>query len=240
MAVSAEQRAATLRLTLAALGLVLGLSSALVVPLLLPYGGPLLLTLVTLGLALAPFGLALSLPRLRAALPPSRVLPVAFGVAAASGLALVPLFSFYRAELRVLNHGEVPFWLLIDGRTVARVEPSSGESELAGVSLVVPAGEHDFRVLAEGDGQELFRARQRVKGGRPHLFAPMSAGYCFRIERRGYGDAASEVKSEPLEGENPFWMLPDGITWFSPSPEPGVVATSGGTLSALRQKRCDY
>ncbi len=240
MAVTSEQRAATLRLTFAALGLVLGLSSALVLPLLLPWSGQLVLTLVTLGLALLPFGVGLAFPGTRAALRSAQSLPVALGVAGASGLALVPLFALYRADLRVLNHGEVTFVLMIDSRRVARVEPSSGESALAGVALVVPAGEHDFRVVADKEGGELFRARERVEGGHPHLFAPLSAGYCFSIERRGYGDAASELESEALEGPNPFWVLPDGISWFSPSPEPGLVSTSGGTLSCLRQKRCDY
>jgi hypothetical protein len=240
VAVTSEQRAATLRLTLAAAGLVLGLSSSAVLPLLLPWSGQLVLTLVTLGLALLPFAAVLVRRRLRAALAPTRILPVALAVAAASGMAMVPLFALYRAELRVLNHGEAPFVLLIDGRKLARVEPSSGESALAGVALVVPAGEHDFRVLSERDGSELFHAREHVAGGRPHLFAPQSAGYCFSIERRGYGDAASELQSDPLDGTNPFWVLPDGISWFSPNPEPGLLSTSGGTLSCLRQKRCSY
>jgi len=240
VAVTSEQRAATLRLTLAALGLVLGLSSALVMPLLLPWSGQLLLTLLALGLALAPFGVALASARARAALAPAPLLPAALAVGGASALALAPLFSLYRAELRVLNHGEAPFVLVIDGRRLARVEPSSGESALAGVALVVPAGEHDFRVVAERDGGELFRVRERLEGGRPHLFAPLSKGYCFRIERRGYGDAAPPLESEALEGPNPLWVLPDGISWFSPNPEPGLLSTSGGTLSSLRQKRCDY
>jgi hypothetical protein len=78
-----------------------------------------------------------------------------------------------------------------------------------------------------------------VQGGSPHLFAPLSAGYCFTIEHRGYGDAKDAAPdSEPLEGANPFWVLPDGINWFTPNPEPGPLETSGGTLSCLRQKRC--
>jgi hypothetical protein len=237
MAVTPEQRAATLRLTLGALGLVLGLSSAAVLPLLFAWSGQLALTALSLGLSLLPFASVL-LPRVRAALAPVRLLPAALGVAAASGLALAVMFALYRAELRVLNHGDAPFVLVIDGRRVARVEPSSGESALAGAALVVPAGEHDFVVLSERDGKQLFRARELVQGGRPHLFAPESAGYCFSIERRGYGDAAAELHSEPLDGANPFWVLPDGISWFRPNPEASGFQTSGGTLSCLRQKRC--
>lgn len=238
MAVTPEQRAVTLRLTLAALGLVLGLSAAAVLPLLLPWRGQPWLTLGAVLLALAPFiGVALA-PRARALLTLSSTLPLALGVSGVAALALVPLFSLYRGQVRVLNHGEEPFALFVDGRRVARVEPSSGESALAGVELTTPAGAHDFRVVSERDGRELFRAREVVEGGLPHLFAPQSAGYCFSIERRGYGDAAGEPQSEPLPGDNPFWVLPDGITWFSPNPEPGLVQTSGGTLSCLRQKRC--
>jgi hypothetical protein len=235
---SAEQRAVTLRLTLGATGLVLGLSAAAVLPLLFPWRGQLLLTLLAMLLALAPFAAALLARRTRAALARVRTLPLALAVALGSGLAQVPLFGLYRGQVRVLNHGEEPFALSIDGRRVARVEPSSGESALAGVELTTPAGEHDFRVLSERDGRELFRAREVVEGGLPHLFAPQSRGYCFSIERRGYGDAAGELESDALEGDNPFWVLPDGISWFSPNPEPGPLQTSGGTLSCLRQKRC--
>jgi hypothetical protein len=71
------------------------------------------------------------------------------------------------------------------------------------------------------------------------LFAPASRGYCFSVERRGYGDATDQpLDVLPLEGDNPFWQLPDGIGWFTPNPEPGPLRTSGGTLSCLRQKRC--
>jgi hypothetical protein len=238
LAVSTEQRGATLRLTLIAVGLVLGLSAAAVLPLLFPWRGQLLLTLVAMALALAPFIGAALARRARASLSLSRTLPLAAGVSVLSGLALVPLFTLYRGQVRVLNHGDEPFALFVDGRRVARVEPSSGESQLAGVELTAPAGEHDFRVVSERDGHELFHARERVEGGSPHLFAPQSAGYCFSIERRGYGDAARELESDGLAGDNPFWVLPDGICWFSPNPEPGPLQTSGGTLSCLRQKRC--
>ncbi|HYP87988.1 MAG TPA: hypothetical protein VEQ59_07535, partial [Polyangiaceae bacterium] len=123
MAVSAEQRAATLRLTVAAMGLVLGLSAAAVLPLLLPWSGQLLLTALALGASLVPFGGVAVARRLTRA-EPLRLWPLALAVAGAAGLAHVPLFSLYRAELRVLNHGDEPFALLIDGRRVARVEPS--------------------------------------------------------------------------------------------------------------------
>jgi hypothetical protein len=184
--------------------------------------------LPALGLALAARGVPL--PRLWWG---------ALGAGALSGLLLLPLWNVYRAQLRVLNLTEEPFALWVDGRRVARVEPSSGESALAGVELTVPAGAHALRVVSELDGRELFAEREQLSGGSPHLFAPGSAGYCFSIERRAYGDAqAALLSSEPLEGSSPFWRLPEGIAWFTPNPEPGAFQTSGGTLSCLRQKRC--
>jgi hypothetical protein len=228
-------RAGTARITVTALGLVLGLSSAATLPLLLPWQGATLLTIVSVSLGLAPF-VGLKIAWRRAA---PQLLWLALAVGAVSGLALVPLWNVYRGRVRVLNLGEEPFGLWVDGRRVTRVEPTSGESALAGVELALPAGPHDFRVVSELDGRELFRARQQVAAGSPHLFVPIDAGYCFSIERRGYGDSRDEpAQSEPLEGSTPFWVLPDGISWFTPNPEPGPLQTSGGTLSCLRQKRC--
>jgi hypothetical protein len=236
-----ELRAGTLRITVTAAGLVLGLSAAAVLPLLLPWQAEATLALLAMLLAALPFGGLLLAVRLRKrqVLRDAWSLPLAAGVVLVSGLLVVPLFNLYRGQLRVLNHGEEPFSLWVDGKRVARVEPSSGESALAGVELTVPAGEHELRVAAEADGRELFRALEMIEGGSPHLFAPLSAGYCFSIDRRGYGDAkGAPLDSLPLEGSNPFWRLPDGISWFTPNPEPGPFETSGGTLSCLRQKRC--
>jgi hypothetical protein len=237
--VSAEQaRAGTVLLTVTALGVVLGLSAAAVLPLLLPWRGAALLTALVVGSSLLPFA-ALAQAARRRGVPLGSLAWLACAVALLCGLALLPLWNIYRGRVRVLNHGDEPFALWVDGRRAARVEPSSGESALAGVELAVPAGTRDFRLTSELDGRELFRTREHVSGGSPHLFAPLSAGYCFFIERRGYGDARHEpLTSEPLEGATPFWVLPDGIAWFTPNPEPGPFETSGGTLSCLRQRRC--
>lgn len=240
MAVSAELRAGTLRLTVAAAGFVLGLSAAAVLPLLLPWHGPGTLALVALLLSLLPsLGLLAWRRKDWQALGLPMLVTTSGAVALVSALAVVPLFTLYRGQVRVMNHGEEPFALWVDGKRVARVEPSSGESALAGAWLTLPAGLRDLRVVGESSGQELFRARELVQGGTPHLFAPQSAGYCFTIERRGYGAAKNEaLESVALDGQNPFWALPDGIAWFTPNPEPGPLQTSGGTLSCLRQKRC--
>jgi hypothetical protein len=234
-------RAGTARLTVTAAALVLGLSAAALLPLLLPWQGFVALTCATVVLALLPFA-ALALAR-RRKLPlageRARLVGAGSAVALLSVLALVPLFGLYRGQVRVLNLSDEPFSLWVDGRRVARVEPSSGESALAGSELTLPAGSHELRVLAEPSARELFRSELQIQGGHPHLFAPLSAGYCFSIERRAYGSALSEpLSNEPLEGDTPFWPLPDGISWFTPNPEPGLFETSGGTLSCLRQKRC--
>ena len=228
-------RLGTARITVTALGLVLGLSSSAVLPLLLPWHGMALLAASSGLLALLPFvGLVLGFRH-----PPRSLVWWALGVCSLSVLVLLPLWTLYRGQLRVLNLGEEPLGLWIDGRRLARIEPSSGESARAGVELTVPAGMHQLRVVSELDGRELLVTRQQVHGGSPHLFAPVSTGYCFSIERRGYGDSTGDpVQSEPLEGATPFWVLPDGISWFTPNPEPGPLQTSGGTLSCLRQKRC--
>ena len=228
-------RVGTARITVTALGLVLGLSASAVLPLLLPWQGLATLAAISVLCALLPFA------GLFAAW---RALPASFGwlaaaVASASALLLLPLWSVYRGELRVLNLGEEPFALWIDGQRLGRVEPSSGESARAGIELTVPAGERVLRVVSELDGRELFVTSRRVHGGSPHLFAPLNTGYCFFIERRRYGDGHSEpLQSEPLVDSAPFWVLPDGISWFTPNPEPGALQTSGGTLSCLRQRRC--
>jgi len=243
VAVSAELRAGTLRLTVAAAGLVLGLSAAAVLPLLLPWQGQATLAGLALLLALLPCtGFVL----VRGRASPTSETPhashswtAALAVALLSALAVVPMFNLYRGQVRVLNHGDEPFTFWVDGKRVARVEPSSGESALAGAWLTLPAGPRDLRVVGESSGRELFRARELVQGGTPHLFAPLSAGFCFTIEQRGYGTAQDQtLDSVPLDGDNPFWPLPDGISWFTPNPEPGPLQTSGGTLSCLRQKRC--
>ena len=242
--VNPELRAGTLRLTVVASGVVLGLSGAAVLPLLLPWQGQAVLSLLALLLSLLPGAGLLLVARQRGwnAIGASRLVTAAVAVALVSALAVVPLFNLYRGQVRVLNHGDEPFTLWVDGKRVARVEPSSGESALAGAWLTLPAGERELRVVGESSARELFRARELVQGGRPHLFAPQSSGYCFTIERRGYGNAKGEGESEedglPLDGSNPFWVLPDGISWFIPNPEPGPLQTSGGTLSCLRQRRC--
>jgi len=244
--ISAEEqaRAGTERISVVAAAAVLGLSSAALLPLVFPWQGALAISSGVLAFALLPFVLWQLLPRGRqrpVALRPhsSGVIALALACVASSWLALIPIWGVHRGQVRVLNHGEQPFSVFVDGRLLARVEPSSGESTRAGVGLSLPSGQRALRVLSEPEGRELFRAAEQVWGGKPHLFAPASAGYCFQIERRNYGVGQDEpVQVEPLSGTTPFWVLPEGISWFTPNPEPGKFQTSGGSLACLRQLRC--
>jgi hypothetical protein len=240
-------RAGTARLTVVALGLVLGLSATAVLPLLLPWQAATTLAAISACLALVP-SVSLGLVWYRRGARSVDWLPLGWlgaGVALLSAVALVPLWNVYRGQVRVLNLSDEPFALWVDGRRLARVEPSSGESSRAGAELVLPAGERQLRVVSELDGRELYRASARVSGGSPHLFVPLSAGYCFYVEQRSYGQAdelaeadATSASSEALPSDAHFWVLPDGIRLFTPNPEPGPLETSGGTLASLRQRRC--
>lgn len=236
-------RAATARLTVTALSLVLGLSAIAALPLLLPWQGAATLGAISVLLGIVPFaGLALAWRRRLGLRQLLGLCWPAAGVASLVLLALLPLWGVYRAQVRVLNLGEEPFAVWVDGKRLARVEPSSGESALAGVELTLPAGPRELRVVSELGGRELLRTSQQVQGGRLHLFVPVQTPYCFFIERRAYGDSRgqpAELESEPLAGESPFWTLPDGISLFTPNPEPGPLETSGGTLASLRQRRCE-
>jgi hypothetical protein len=238
---SREPRAATLQITVLALSLVLGLSGAALLPLLMRWTGEALLVSLAFALASLPFVGLWVVGRKPAAetARKARSWLFATGVPVVCAMLVLPLFNLYHGQVRVLNHGDEAFWFWVDGKRVTRVEPSSGESALAGVELWVPAGLRELVVTRTSDGRELFRARELVESGSPHLFAPESQGYCFSIEQRAYGDAAQvPVESQPLEGPSPFWVLPDGISWFTPNPEPGLFPTSGGTIACLRQKRC--
>jgi len=119
--------------------------------------------------------------------------PVALAIALTRAWCLAAV-QFVSRQVRVLNHGDEPFALWVDGKRVARVEPSSGESALARRGAHRAAGERDLRVVAEG-GRELFRAREVLEGGSPHLFAPRRAPALLQRGAAGYGDA----KDEPVD-----------------------------------------
>jgi hypothetical protein len=144
--------------------------------------------------------------------------------------------------LRIINVTEGRVQVTIDGRFQAFVEPTSVESPAAGVELRVPSGARELVVRAAGDGRLVSRQTEQFDGGRVHLFAPGSDGYCFWLESTGYGRAGkSSAHYEPLPTDRGFWTLPRDVdTWFAPNPPPGEgdARASGGILTALRQAPC--
>jgi len=162
-----------------------------------------------------------------------------------SGLILAllagPFFVWlHRPLVRVINLTDGRITVTVDGRVVARLDPTSAESPAAGAEVRVPAGERRLVSIA-ADGRVVAESRVSVRAGRQHLYAPGSDDYCFWLETVGYGRLVREAPSiEPLRGALRFWVLPAVDTWFSPNPPPAAQddRSSGGELTALRQARC--
>lgn len=191
---------------------------------------------------------AAELARLNGAeLEPGRSREPWFSAWMSSGLVVgagsLALFHWlHHPLLRIVNVTEARVEVTLDGRPLAVVEPTSGESPTAGVELRVPSGSHEISVRSLADGRLVSRKPVYFEGGRAHLFAPGSEGYCFWLESTGYGRAGgSSSEYEPLPGDEDFWVLPRDVdTWFSPNPPPGEGRSraSGGVLTALRQAPC--
>jgi hypothetical protein len=162
--------------------------------------------------------------------------PLVAVIAGASG------WIVHHPLVRVLNLGDSRMTVLVDGRPVASVDPTSAESPSAGVELRMPTGEH--RLVALGaDGSTLADSTVVLRSGSRHLYVPAAPAYCFWLEETHYGrETESPDRVEALEGQPGFWVLPDGIdTWFAPNPPPAAEdsRSSGGALLALRQARCE-
>jgi hypothetical protein len=150
------------------------------------------------------------------------------------------LFSFQHPEMVVLNLGEAPFLVVVEGQTLARVPVTSLESRTAGVHLRLAAGRRQVELLSE-QGQVLLRSELVLEAGRTHLYAPLSADHCFWLERDAYGQApAPQARYRALPDETRFWTLPRDVdTWFAKNPDASSDhRSSGGTLLALRHARC--
>jgi hypothetical protein len=147
-------------------------------------------------------------------------------------------FAFQHPELRILNLGDVPIDVYADGHALGRVEPSTGESPLAGLDVRVPAGFRELVSLDPG-GQVVARVRVAVYAGSRHLYAP-GGDACFWLEKVGYGRDRSPPEYTELTGSDRFWAVPDEVrSWFVPNAEPGrFESTTGGTSTALRQRSC--
>lgn len=156
----------------------------------------------------------------------------------AAGVATLVISS---PLVRVVNLGTERVTIDVDGRRIAAVDPTSVENASAGAEVRITAGEHEL-VARTATGREVERAHVRVEGGRPHLFAPGSEGYCFWLESAEYGRGRTSAPlREPLEGTSHFWVLPAELGgFFRPVPEQARAETrlTGGTVTMLRQAPC--
>lgn len=180
----------------------------------------------------------------RAASDPSRArrwvgVPVRWALSTttlAVGSALVA-HALLTAEVRVLALTGDRLTVWADGRPAAVVDPARGESSAAGVRVRLPTG----RILLEArsaDGSVVDRAEVIVERGRAHLYAPGDHGRCFWTETAHPSDPAMGAVRRPLEGSGPFHALPEIDIWLAPLPAPAGVRTSGGAVTALRQRPC--
>jgi hypothetical protein len=153
----------------------------------------------------------------------------------------VPFWNWLlRPSIRVLNLTEYSLVLLVDDQPVARVEPTSAESPLAGLDLRVLAGPRHL-VARRTDGALVDDIHVTAHAGRDHLYAPASPATCFWLETDGYGEQSESSRAiRPLSGSVRFWTLPEIDAWFAPNPDRGPLdrQSSGGVRTALRQGRC--
>jgi hypothetical protein len=142
--------------------------------------------------------------------------------------------------VRVLDLGPSALDLFVDGHAVGRVEPSSGESPLAGVELRLPAGQRRF-VGLDAEGNVAARAEVQLEAGGRHLYAPGSELICFWLETTSYGREQKHPDYEPLSADSHFWVVPERVNgWFMPSPPaPEGARATGGSSTVLRQGACE-
>lgn len=161
--------------------------------------------------------------------------------------ALLPPLAVHAlgCHVRVVNRTAEPARLLVDGRLLGTVAPTSAESPLAGFALDVVAGERRLTLISR-TGRVLADVTAGLRPGVDHLFAVSDTPVCFWLERSSYGRAATShdgaaPKRETLLGQGPLWALPHPVdSWFAPNPGPANSDTlsSGGERVALRQGRC--
>ncbi|HVU00616.1 MAG TPA: hypothetical protein VHE30_02655 [Polyangiaceae bacterium] len=168
----------------------------------------------------------------------SPVFAAVLGVVVALG---VPLYFRLFPEVRIVNVGDTRLEIRVDGALRATVGPTSAESPNAGVVIRVPSGRRRL-VALDPMGVVRDSSSVLVTPGALHLYAPASAGTCFRIETTGYGRASRGAvpEAEDLRGTPRFWAIPGDVDyWFRPPPAPADDdRSSGGLLRALRQVPC--
>jgi hypothetical protein len=162
--------------------------------------------------------------------------------AVALGIALLPrVHSYLMPSLVALNFGTSAVDLAFDSGEVLRVEPTSLESERAGGRVRIAAGAHQVKLLAT-DGQLLETRELQIQPGALHLLSVSGAEYCFWLEQDAYGRSSGEERrSSLLDPSQAFWVIDSRIdSLFAANPPASTDrASSGGTMTALRQGRCD-
>ncbi len=159
---------------------------------------------------------------------------------AVTGAAITPsLHTFNFPSLVVLNLGDGPAELLIDGHLAGTVEATSLESQRAGTRLRIAAGKHLVEAR-DGEGRVIQRTEMQLQGGALHLLRISGQGYCFWLEEDGYGEQSRERSYRSLASDRSFWVIPARIdSWFSENPSPSLDdRSSGGTMTALRHAPC--
>lgn len=172
----------------------------------------------------------------------SRSLPWAEALLVSGVAAVLAPFShaFHHPSVRILDLGPTAIALRVDGRPVGRVEPSSGESPLAGLELRLPAGERTLQAV-DTSGAVVGEARVKLQAGGRHLYAPGALDICFWLETMSYGREQKRPDYAPLGGDERFWVVPEQVSgWFMPSPPvPEGARATGGTSTVLRQAPCE-
>ncbi|HQP33787.1 MAG TPA: hypothetical protein PLI95_01345 [Polyangiaceae bacterium] len=161
---------------------------------------------------------------------------------AGCSLALAPLLWFHaHPHLRILNLGETPVEVAIDGRVAAELPPVWTEAPNVGARVRVPIGWRSFVTRNKG-GEVLDRSRAWLPSDAPALYAPRPASHCLWIEQRAYGATPAPIPSVVrLSTGSPLHVLPLRVdAWFQANPAPATDARlfSGGVRRALRFGPC--
>lgn len=162
--------------------------------------------------------------------------------AAALALLCVLLWLERRPHLRVINTLSAPVRLLVDGRPLATIDPTSTETPGAGVELRLTSGFHKLTVQTP-EGALVDELNTALTANSSYLLSPGDSDQCFWIEHTAYGQAQPEMPPlRRLVPEQRLWVIPDQVdAWFFPTPPPSPdKRSSGGTRTAIRQARCGF
>jgi hypothetical protein len=228
-----SERSSTRRLAVILASLLSGVSTALIIPLLLPSAGWVAALSVASAAALWP----VLIDWIRAPREP-HPWSLFSGILVSAPLAVLA-HSFYHPPLRVLNLSDRTVTILVDGKPVFTLPATSLESPRAGAELQLPLGPRELSAR-DSRGALLTTQTVHIVAGHSYLYAPLSARHCFTIETTRYGKAGTEVTSHRLPEGADFWVLPTSIDlWLTPAPESKAGSRwSGGTVTALRHRPC--